>query len=383
MSLPKPYRKGLTPSSSSLHPHCLAQDRLHCWKPIKEPAEDGAHPELSDLELERILDMMNFTWAPRTCETYGAGLLVFHVFCDQRIPPVPEVLRGPASEQLLLNFLSSCASAYSGTALKNYFYGVQAWHTLHGLPWNMDDTRMSAALTAVARLAPPTSKRAKRKPFTPAIISKIREHLDLSDPLDATVFACLTTTFWSGSRLGEFTVPSIRGFDPNRHVKRSNTSVVMESGELRLPVTTFRLPWTKCAPNGEDVHWAPQSGNPDPAAALENHLSINNPGPDEALFAWRHPRGLRPLSRSEFMKRINAAAAATGLEPLQGHGIRIGSVLEYLLRGLPFEVVRTMGWWSSDAFVLYLRKHATILAPYIQSTLILEPFTRIAMLPVR
>ena len=157
----------------------------------------------------------------------------------------------------------------------------------------------------------------------------------------------------------------------------------MESGELRLPVTTFRLPWTKCAPNGEDVHWAPQSGTPDPAAALENHLSINNPGPNEALFAWRHPRGLRPLSRSEFMKRINAAAAAAGLEPLQGHGIRIGSVLEYLLRGLPFEVVRTMGRWSSDAFVLYLRKHATILAPYIQSTPILEPFTRIAMPPVR
>ena len=158
----------------------------------------------------------------------------------------------------------------------------------------------------------------------------------------------------------------------------------MHSGELRLPVTTFYLPWMKCAPNGEDVHWAPQIGAHDPAAALENHLSVNNPGPDDAVFSWRHPSGSsRPLSHPEFMKCINAAAAAAGLEPLQGHGIRIGSVLVYLLRGLSFEVVRTMGRWSSDAFILYLWKHATILALYIQSTPILEPFTRIAMPPVQ
>ncbi|KAH9913276.1 hypothetical protein B0H21DRAFT_669165, partial [Amylocystis lapponica] len=57
-----------------------------------------------------------------------------------------------------------------------------------------------------------------------------------------------------------------------------------------------------------------------------------------------------------------------GWAPLKGHGLRIGGTLEYLLRGRPFEVVKAIGRWSGDSFQLYLRKHAVILAPYLQDT---------------
>jgi hypothetical protein len=339
---------------------------------------------LSFAELERLLDVMAFAWAPNTLETYGAGLLVFHVFCDQRAPPVPERQRAPASEELLLAFLSACAISLSGTTLKNYFYGVRAWHTLHGLPWPLDDTRLAAALTAADRLTPPSSRRPKRLPVTPAIIIALRAQLDLSRPLDAAVFACLTTTFWSVARLGEFTVPTIKSFNPARHVKRSDILVQESSGRLGLPVTTFNLPWTKCSPSGESVYWSRQDGLADPAAAFDNHLAINNPRQDDALFSWRDASGTsRPLSRPEFLKRLQAAAVAAGISPIQGHGIRIGGVLEYMLRGIPFDVVKAMGRWSSDAFQLYLRQHSTILAPYIQNTPIHEPFTRLTMPRVR
>ncbi|TEB31909.1 hypothetical protein FA13DRAFT_1628746, partial [Coprinellus micaceus] len=50
-----------------------------------------------------------------------------------------------------------------------------------------------------------------------------------------------------------------------------------------------------------------------------------------------------------------------------GHGIRIGPTLEYLLRGVPFDVMKVKGWWASDTFQTYLRKHAQILAPYMQA----------------
>ncbi|KAJ3504586.1 hypothetical protein NLJ89_g7863 [Agrocybe chaxingu] len=335
---------------------------------------------MADITLQRILDMMSFAWAPNTKETYGAGLYIFHHYCDCRVPPVPESERGPASEELLLEFLAGCAGTYSGSTLKNYFYGVKAWHTLHGLRWDVDDTRLTSALTAVDRLAPPSSRRPKREPFTTDVITRIGANLNLSLPLDAAVFACLTTTFWSASRLGEFTVPSVGSFDPSRHVKRSDVSVNDGAGRLNLPVTCFFLPWTKCAPRGETAYWSPQDGPTDPKAALHNHFQVNNPAPGDALFGWKRANGVvRPLTRTEFMRRVNAAASAAGIGPLQGHGIRIGSVLEYMLRGIPFDVVRAIGRWSSDAFTLYLRKHATILAPYIQNSPILEPFTRIAM----
>jgi len=334
--------------------------------------------------MQKVLDMLSHAWAPGTREAYGAGLLVFRVFCDQKVPPVSKTRGGPADEALLLDFLASCAGAYSGTALKNYFYRIRAWHTLHGLPWTMNDTRITAALTAVERLAPMSSRRPKRELFTPEVITKIRKHLDLRKPLDAAVFACLTTTFWSAARLGEFTVPTIRTFDPTRHVKRSDVAMNSNVRRLGLPVTSFSLPWTKCAPGGETVYWSTQTGNSDPEAALLNHFSVNNPSPNDALFSWHHSSGLlRPLSRQEFLKRVNTAAVAAQLSPLQGHGIRIGSVLEYMLCGPPLDVVRTIGRWSSNAFVLYLRKHTTILAPYIQNTPLLEPFTQLAMPHVR
>jgi hypothetical protein len=46
-----------------------------------------------------------------------------------------------------------------------------------------------------------------------------------------------------------------------------------------------------------------------------------------------------------------------------GHSIRIGATLEYLLRGVPFEAMKSIGRWSSDSFSKYLRKHAQILRP--------------------
>jgi hypothetical protein len=52
---------------------------------------------------------------------------------------------------------------------------------------------------------------------------------------------------------------------------------------------------------------------------------------------------------------------------LQGHGIRVGATLEYLLRGVPLEVMKVLGCWASDAFILYLRKHAQIMAPFVQA----------------
>ncbi|KAF8953668.1 hypothetical protein BDZ97DRAFT_1767232 [Flammula alnicola] len=319
-------------------------------------------------------------WAPGTKGAYSAGLLVFHVFCDTKRPPVPEHLRGPASDLLVLEFMSCCAGTLRGTTLRNYTYGIKAWHTVHGLGWVLDDTRIKAALAAAERVAPVESKRPKRPPLLVATISAIRDNLDITQPLDAAVFACLTTTFWAAARLGEFTVPSLKGFDPTIHVKLSNVSV--STGEL--PVTTLHIPWTKVAKfEGEDVHWAPQ-GVCDPDAAFKNHLAVNAPAPDVHLFSYRHTDGrVRPMTRTNFLRRLNSAMAGVeGWIAFQGHSIRIGSVLEYLLRGVSFEVVKTHGRWSSDAFLLYLRRHADILAPYIQDSPVLEAFWRRTMPPV-
>ncbi len=42
-------------------------------------------------------------------------------------------------------------------------------------------------------------------------------------------------------------------------------------------------------------------------------------------------------------------------------------MLEYLLRGIPFDIIKMIGQWKSNAFILYLQKHTQILALYMQA----------------
>ena len=72
------------------------------------------------------------------------------------------------------------------------------------------------------------------------------------------------------------------------------------------------------------------------------------------------------LTKTTFQRRVSEAATAVKLQRLPGHSICIGSTLEYLLRGLPFDVVKVKGHWNSNAFHQYLRDHAKVLALYMQ-----------------
>lgn len=307
---------------------------------------------------------MSNAWAESTREAYSSGILAYHVFCDKR--NIPESQRAPTSQPLIAAFVASLAGSYSGSTISNYIHGIRAWHVLHGLEWKLNPMEMEALLKGAERLTPPTSKRKKRMPYTPEGIAAIRQQLNLEDPFDAAVFACLTTCFYAAARLGEFLVPRLEAFKPEHHVTTENLRT--ERNHSNMEVTVLHVPRTKAAPlEGEDVFWSRQPGPSDPYEAMENHRRVNQPTATDHLFAYQHRGHTRPLTKPAFIKRVATAARAAGLDPLQGHGIRIGATLFYLLQGVPPEVMKVMGRWSGDAFLRYLRKHAQILTPYIQA----------------
>jgi hypothetical protein len=374
---PAPYPATLTPSPSSLRPHCFARDRLRLWIPVRSSAANPDPAAGNEAERERVKDTMVHAWEEDTRMAYGAGLLMWHCFCDDR--SIPERERAPADQALLSTFVAHMAAAYSGKTIASYLNGVRAWHILHGIPWNVEKSEMDTMLRAADKLTPSTAKKKKRQPYTPDFIAAVKQHLNLEAPLDAAVFACLTTCFYASARLGEFTVRTLLSFDPQFHITTRNLSYDADRNDLR--VTVLHLPRTKMAGiEGEDVYWASQEGDTDPTAALQNHLRVNQPSEASHLFAYQVKHTRRPLTKTKFLERVGKAARAAGREPLQGHGIRIGSTLEYLLRGVPFDVMKAKGRWAGDSFQLYLRKHAIIIAPYIQAApAIHESFIRYAM----
>jgi integrase len=334
------------------------------------------------LELqERVRAVTLEGWAESTRATYGAGLLVYHIFCDSR--GVPETDRAPAKAVLVSSFISALAGSLSGKAIHNYIYGVQAWHTLYSLPWVLHEDQIATMLKGIAKLAPPAVKQDKRKPVTIQMMSLIKDRFDQSNPFDAAFFACLTTTFYTAARVGEFTLQRLDTFNAAEHITRGGVHDDTDRNGLHTKV--FALPRTKSSHAGEEVQWARQDGSTDPLDAFNKHIEINNPPVNGPLFAYKTAKGFRPMMRQTFIVRLNKFAQAAGLERIHGHGIRIGATLEYLLRGVPFDVMKVKGRWASNAFQLYLRKHNQILAPYMQSMppeTALE-FTRLAMLPVR
>ena len=217
----------------------------------------------------------------------------------------------------------------------------------------------------------------KRAPVTIDLMKCLCSKLDLSDPLDAAIASCVTTTFYSVSHTREFTVPTLTTLNPTQHAKPSDISVKRDCNDLE--VTVFYLPRTKYTMEGEDMFWSCQGGIMDPKTLLENHLHFNNPPPNGHLFTYKHHKGFCPLTKRSFLERINMVAAALGKDNLKGHGIQIGRMLEFLLHSVPFDIVKSLGWWSRDAFSLYLHQHAIIIVPYIQDHPILEEFTQYTM----
>jgi len=106
----------------------------------------------------------------------------------------------------------------------------------------------------------------------------------------------------------------------------------------------FHIPKTKTSNQGEDVSWSRQSGDTDPQAALACHMALNNPPLNGHLFAYLYKDSKHcPLTKPEFIKTVVAAARKAGFDPCQGHSICIGSTLKYLLRGMPFKVMKVKG----------------------------------------
>jgi hypothetical protein len=294
---------------------------------------------------------MIHAWEEDMHTSYGAGLLMWHCFCDDK--GIPEQDRAPATQDLLSAFIAHMAAVYSGSTISNYLNGVQAWHILHSILWALEKKEMDTMLRAADKLTPSTAKRKKQRPYTPNFIAAVKQHLNLKEPLDAAVFACLTTCFYTSARLGEFTVQTLNSFNPNKHVAVRNLSYDQDCNGFQ--VTVLHLPATKVAGSkGKDIYWASQTGDTDPTAALQNHLQVNQPPEASHLFSYRAKHTCCLLTKSKFLERVGKAARAANLEPLQGHSIRIGSTLEYLLWGVPFDMIKVQGHWAGDSFRLYL-----------------------------
>ena len=366
-------------------PDCLAGDRLCVWRPLnaRHTLDHNELPtNLNNEDLAHIKNVLEHTFAPNTRNCYGSGLLIFHIFCDLR--EINEEHHAPVNLTVLSTFISTLAGSYGGSTIKNYVYGILSWHILHGLKWFSRNDEIEALLRAAHKPSPRSSKHKEKPPWTIQDLTTFCKALDQNDPKDSAVLACLTTTFWGTARLREVTVPKLNGFDPNLHIKPSDVQYNIKDCN-NCEETVIFIPWTKTArEKGENIFWTKQDGPINPQHALQNHLKINSPKENDHLFSFKHANGYCPMTQSIFITQINQIITKFSLsQDLTGHGIHVGSTLGYLLRGIPFDVVKSKGRWQSNAFRGYLHDHTQVMAPYMQAKLrIHNSIVRYSMPPI-
>ncbi|KAG2756260.1 hypothetical protein P692DRAFT_20715949 [Suillus brevipes Sb2] len=372
--LPRKPRSNAIITPSAHRPPVLASDRVLLWT---TPHGTDFQHELETLLPESIILKMFFVALHSldvdTRSNYGAGLLRFTQFCD-RIS-ISEDKRMPASSKLLSAFVADASGTVSNSTVNNWLSGLHYWHIVNGAEWHGASSELLRHMRrGLARLVPPSSKRARRPPVTLEALTQLRNGLDLSNSFDISVFAIACVAFWCCCRLGELVIPSINTFNSVKHVSRSILPIaISDSNNVRS--STFHIPWTKTTvTEGADISVTARLHATCPHAALFLHLSASTNIPSHApLFAFETADNCwSPMTKPWFLQRCNDVWVAAGHPHMPGHAFRIGGATELLLEGVPPDIVAVQGRWKSRAFLDYWRKIETILPLFI-STAITSP----------
>jgi integrase len=327
-----------------------ATQRIMAWSP---PEQLAPKPLLDYFMSEDDRDRMALVKASvvvdKTFGNAGATLKRFFDFCQQRRIPAELII--PPSRGLIFWYLASEQGLFKAKTIRTRISHLKLYCSTHSIPWvagELTDYEAQSFFKGLANLEP-ASDRAVRRPFLVPDQLAVERFLDHNNHFDVAVKALMRFARAGLCRLGEVTVESRASFDPSKHVKLSDVSLLEDQADgLFLKV---HLPWDKThKAKGRDVLVPEEHPDIDPIACLlMEHVVKNHVNPDEHLFSYFDRNGVRrPMTHDGFVNRVNECLAAAGLERIQGHGFRAGGATQLLLWGVPPEVVRIRGGWVSQ-----------------------------------
>jgi hypothetical protein len=169
---------------------------------------------------------------------------------------------------------------------------------------------------------------------------------------DLLFVAMLLTGFFALLRLGKMCFPDDARIRDWRKVSRRRTVVVSDLSYK------FILPFHKADRffSGNEVLISPGTWSPDPLPHFKSYLASR-----DALFPLHSPLWVRetgdvPL-RSFFTRRL---ATFFGRE-ICGQSMRAGGATFLAEHRVPPSLIQARGRWSSDAFLIYIRKNPALL----------------------
>ena len=289
--------------------------------------------------------------AQSTLRSYNSGQIWYLSFCDGcNVSPLP------ASEEVLCMFASHLAeSGLKHRTIKSYLSAIRFLHISEGAsdPFQASLTHLDYVLLGIKKneVEKGTGSR-ERLPISPQLLRKIKELWDHSSSGTDIVmlWAACCLAFFGFLRAGELTVPSDSGCDASVHLPLPPLSRLSLSNPKRT-----------LSEKGSAFFWE----KPTPISAQSTlclHLLIlgQNDGP---LFIFRDGRF---LTRQRLIEALRFALAQTGVDDSKysGHSFRIGAATTAASRGFEDCIIKTLGRWSSLAYLEYVKIPRVQLAEY-------------------
>lgn len=286
--------------------------------------------------------------APSTRQVYGSAQRQFLEFCSQDIPSGSSRPLLPASEQTLMRFCAHLADRLHHSSIKVYLSAVRSLHIDYGYSDPLANClQLQRLLRGIKRHQ--GSNPSQRQPVTADLMTVLHQSLDLSKPDNVMLWAACCLGFFGFLRAGEFTTNS--SFDPAIHLTTADLQVDSSSNPQ-----SFRV-FIKCAKTdpfrkGCFIFLGRGSAPLCPVVALTQYLHLRGSaiGP---LFIFQDGRPLSRALLSSFLQSTLQAAGIPG--KFSGHSFRIGAATTAAQRGIPDHLIKTLGRWSSEAYLLYVR----------------------------
>lgn len=295
--------------------------------------------------------------AASTRRAYASGQRKFIQFCH-----LIGKLHGsgspcPADEWTLCLFVTHLADSIQHSSIKVYLSAVRALHIEQGWPDPLlNRLQLQRVLRGVKRTKGVSPR--ERLPITDNFMMIIFKSLNVRTPDHCMFWAACTLAYFGLLRASEFTVSSLSDFNEELHLQVRDIAVdsLTHPSCLRVCIKA-----SKTDPFRKGSHLCIGRGSP-PLCAVDAMLAYlvirgDFPGP---LFRLQSGQPLsRPLL-NQWLRDIMSGAGITG--SFSSHSFRIGAATVAAQRGIPDHQIQLMGRWTSNAYQLYIRTPADVLA---------------------
>jgi hypothetical protein len=250
--------------------------------------------------------------------------------------------------------LADSKLAYS--TIKKYVGSVRSLHKMHNVeaPAYKTNYHYNRTMQGIKRELGGTTH--QKLHMTVEILSLMATRIDKGDRNERMFFAACLLAFFTFFRKSSFTCPSEKGFNPLKHLRRRD--ITFQSASL----ATVESQWSKTNQFRERLMKFPivasVRGDLDAVTHLRQYFAEDQCGGDEPAFrVWKKGYKAAPLTGNWFVKKLKEVLVRCGVDATlySGHSFRSGGATWAFTCGLPTELIKAQGDWTSDAYMRYLR----------------------------